>query len=250
MPLASTDVGLRIMAYLYNKSIERHGKMEAVMTGKNLNATQRKAILLDLERAVSGAADPLPWQTDTCIGDWHYKHSILDQHKYKTALQVVQMLIDIVAKNGNLMLSVPLPGSGMPDEDELKVLDGLASWMPTNGEGIYGTRPWALYGEGPTTTNRGRGGMGSDVRAYTAEDIRFTKKDEVVFAFVMGWPADGKATIKSLAAGSENFPKQVAKVELLGSGEVKFTRDASGLVVTMPAQKPNDFAYCLKITPA
>jgi alpha-L-fucosidase len=255
MPLhPSTEVGLQIAAYLYNKSIERHGKMEAVMTGKGLNATQRKAILLDIERGVTGGADPLPWQTDTCIGDWHYKRSILDQHKYKTALQVVQMLIDIVSKNGNLMLSIPLPGSGLPDDDELKVLAGLASWMPTNGEAIYGTRPWTIYGEGPSTqpgTGRARGGaMGSDVRAYTADDYRFTQKGDIVYAFMMGWPDTGKTTIKSMATGSANFPKKVAKVELLGSGEVKFTQDNSGLVVNLPQQKSGDFAYVFKVTPA
>ena len=251
MPLyPSTDVGLRIMAYLYNKSIQRHGKMDAVMTGKDLNADQRKAVTRDLERAVAGAADPLPWQTDTCIGDWHYRRSIFEQHRYKTPIQVVQMLIDIVSKNGNLMLNIPLPGNGMPDDDEMKVLDGLAKWMPVNGEAIYGTRPWAVYGEGPSVTGQQRRGMGSDVRSYTAEDFRFTKKGKIVYAFMMRWPETGKATIKSLAQGSENFPGRIAKVNLLGAGSLKFTHDASGLVVNLPDKKPNDYAYALKITPA
>jgi alpha-L-fucosidase len=251
MPLyPSTDVGLRIMAYLYNKSIERHGKMEAVMTGKNLNSEQRKAITLDLERAVTGAADPIPWQTDTCIGDWHYRRSLFDQHRYKTPLQVVQMLIDIVSKNGNLMLNIPLPGNGRPDDDEMKVLEGLAGWMPTNGEAIYGTRPWAVYGEGPSTTGPQRRGMGTDVRSYTQEDYRFTMKGDIVYAFLMRWPEEGKTTIKSLAQSSNNFPKHIAKVELLGAGPVTFTRDASGLVVNLPDQKPNDYAYALKVTPS
>lgn len=251
MPLyPQTDIGPRIAAYLYNKSIERHGKLEAVMTGKNLNAQQRKAILLDRERAVAGGGESDPWQTDTCIGDWHYRRSLLDQHRYKTALQCVQMLIDIVSKNGNLMLNIPLPGNGMPDEDEMKVLDGLAKWIAPNGEGIYGTRPFAIYGEGPSTTAAPRRGMGSDVRAYTPEDVRFTKKGDIVYAFVLGWPESGKATIKSLATGSENFPKQIAKVELLGAGDVAFTRNDSGLLVTMPQEKPNEYAYTLKVTPA
>ena len=245
----ATDVGPRIAAYLYNKSIARHGKLEAVMTGKGLNAAQRKAVLLDLERAVAGGGDPIPWQTDTCIGDWHYNRSVFDGHRYKTPLQVVQMLVDIVSKNGNLMLNIPLPGNGVPDEDEMKVLDGLARWIESNGEGIYGTRPWSVYGEGPSTTVAVRRGMGSDVRAYTAEDVRFTKKGETVFAFIMGWPDNGKVTLKSLAADSPNFPKQIAKVELLGVGNVTFTRDAAGLAIALPQQKPYDYAYGLKITP-
>jgi alpha-L-fucosidase len=251
MPLyPQSDIGPRIAAYLYNKSIRRHGKLEAVMTGKNLNAQQRKAIVLDRERAVAGGDEGDPWQTDTCIGDWHYHRSVFDQHRYKSPLQCVQMLIDIVSKNGNLMLNIPLPGNGMPDDDEMKVLDGLAKWIAPNGEGIYGTRPFAVYGEGPSTTAQPRRGMGSDVRAYTSEDVRFTKKGDVVYAFVMGWPENGKSTIKSLATGSEHLPKEIAKVELLGAGSVKFTRDESGLAVTMPQERPNDYAYALKITPA
>jgi len=93
----ATDVGPRIAAYLYNRSVERHGKLEAVMTGKGLNAAQRKAILLDIERGVTGGGDPIPWQTDTCIGDWHYNRSVFDRHRYKTPIQVVQMLVDIGA---------------------------------------------------------------------------------------------------------------------------------------------------------
>ncbi len=250
MPLyPSTDVGGRIAAYLYNKSIERHGKLEAVMTGKGLNADQRKAIVLDLERAVSGGADPIPWQTDTCIGDWHYRRSTFENHRYKTPIQVVQMLIDIVSKNGNLMLNIPLPGNGVPDDDEMKVLDGLATWIPANGEGIYGTRPWVVYGEGPSTVAGGRRGMGSDVRSYGAEDFRFTKKGDIVYAFLMGWPEGGKATIKSMAQGSENFPREVAKVELLGAGTLTFTRDTSGLVVNLPEKAPNAYASVFKVTP-
>jgi alpha-L-fucosidase len=136
----ATDVGPRIAAYLYNRSVERHGKLEAVMTGKGLNAAQRKAILLDIERGVTGGGDPIPWQTDTCIGDWHYNRSVFDRHRYKTPIQVVQMLVDIVSKNGNLMLNIPLPGNGLPDEDEMKILDALARWIEPNGEAIYGTR--------------------------------------------------------------------------------------------------------------
>ena len=248
-PLASTDVGPRVAAYLYNRSIERHGKIETMMTGKFLSAQQRKALLLDIERGVTGGADPLPWQTDTCIGDWHYRRSLFDQHRYKTPVQVVQMLVDIVSKNGNLMLNIPLPGNGMPDDDELKILDAVAKWIGPNGEGIYATRPWTVYGDGPAT-QPGRGRGTADVRAYTAQDYRFTQKGDIVYAFMMGWPDDGKTSIKSFADGSANFTKKIAKVELLGSGEVKFTRDASGLNITLPDTKPGDYAFCFKISPA
>jgi alpha-L-fucosidase len=248
-----SDIGLKIAAYLYNTSLARNGKVEAVMTGKQLNAEQRKAMLLDLERGVSSGGEILPWQTDTCIGEWHYRRSIFEQHRYKTSLQVVQMLIDIVSKNGNLMLSVPVRGDGTIDEDEVACVEGIGKWMGPNGEGIYATRPWKVYGEGPSTVaaNQGRGMFGGarDVRSYAADDFRFTAKGDTVYAFMMGWPEGGKATIKSIAQGSENFPKEVAKVEMLGAGTLTFTRDASGLVVNLPEKKPNDYACTLKITP-
>jgi alpha-L-fucosidase len=253
MPIyPSTDIGPRIAAYLYNTNLARNGKLEAVMTGKGLNADQRRALVLDLERGVSGGGETLPWQTDTCIGSWHYEKSVFDQHKYKTALQVTQMLIDIVAKNGNLMLSIPVKGDGTIDDDEVKILEGLASWITPNGEGIYATRPWQVYGEGPSTTavSRGRFGGAQDVRPYTSEDVRYTTKGDTLYAFVMGWPANGKLTLKSLATGSAQYPKDVAKVEMLGSREaITFTRDGSGLVVNFPQTKPNEYAYALKITP-
>jgi len=247
-----TDIGLRIAAYLYNTNMARNGgKLEAVLTGKQLNADQRKALVLDRERGVSEAQETLPWQTDTCIGNWHYDRSVYDRHRYKTPLQVVQMLIDIVSKNGNLMLNIPVRGNGTIDDDELKVVQALATWIEPNGEGIYATRPFEVYGEGPSTTTpaaRGQFGGARDVRAYTAEDIRFTKKDETVYAFMMAWPDSGQVSIKTLAQGSSYYSGQIGKVELLGSGPVKFTRDESGLAVSLPEKKPNDFAYALKIT--
>jgi alpha-L-fucosidase len=157
------------------------------------------------------------------------------------------------AKNGNLMLNIPLRGDGTPDRDEIKVLEGLAAWIAPNGEGIYSTRPFKVYGEGPSTITQARGQFGGarDVRPYTSEDFRFTCKGETVYAFLMVWPEGGKATIKSLAQGNANFPKEVARVELLGiDGPLTFSRDASGLVVNLPDKKPGDYAYSLKITPA
>jgi alpha-L-fucosidase len=164
------------------------------------------------------------------------------------------MLIDIVSKNGNLMLNIPLRGDGTPDDDEIKVLENLATWIAHNGDGIYATRPWKTYGEGPSTTRapaRGQFGGARDVRPYTSNDIRFTCKGDTVFAFVMGWPADNKVTITSLGTSSPNFPKAIAKVEMLGvDAPLTFTREAGGLTVNFPDKKPNDYAYAIKVTPA
>jgi alpha-L-fucosidase len=249
----SSDIGLRIAAYFYNTNIARNkGRLEAVITGKGLNAEQRRALVLDVERGVTQGGENLPWQTDTCIGSWHYERAVFEQHRYKTAGQVIQMLIDIVSKNGNLMLSVPVRGEGTIDEDELKVVEAIAAWMAPNGEGIFATRPWRVYGEGPSVSSpppKGQFGGARDVRPYTAEDIRFTVKGDVLYAFAMAWPENGKLTIKTLARGGADYPREIARVELLGTGgPLVFTRDASGLVVNLPAAEPDGYPHALKIT--
>jgi alpha-L-fucosidase len=247
----STDIGLRIAAYFYNTNLARHGKLEAVMTGKGLNAEQRRALVLDVERGVTNGGEVLPWQTDTCIGSWHYQKSVFEQHKYKTAKQVSQMLIDIVSKNGNLQLSIPLPGNGVPDADEMKFLEEMTAWMNVNSEGIYSTRPWKVYGEGPSTVSQPRGQFGGarDVRPYTSEDVRFTKQGDTLYAFIMVWPESRVAVIKSLSTSSPHLDgHQVAHVSLLGHwGGLKWTQDENGLKVRLPAAPPCDSAVTLKI---
>lgn len=248
-----SDIGLRIAAYYYNTNLARHhGKLEAVMTGKGLTAEQRRALVLDVERGVTNGGEILPWQTDTCIGDWHYKRSIFENHKYKTVNQVSQMLIDIVSKNGNLQLNIPLPGDGVPDADELKFLSEFTAWMDVNSEAIHGTRPWKVYGEGPSVANegpRGQFGGARDVRHYTAEDMRFTKKGETLYAFIMVWPEMGRTIIRSLAANSENLGgRKVTHVSLLGHhGKIKWRQDEQGLTVQLPANPPTPHAIALRI---
>jgi alpha-L-fucosidase len=243
------QAGLDIAAHFYNASVARRGHVDVVLTAKKMTDARRAAVVEDIERGVAVDVLPAPWQTDTCIGSWHYQRSIFEQHRYKTATQVIQMLVDIVSKNGNLMLSVPVRGDGTIDSDEVAFLEGLAAWMPANGEAIFGTRPWTRYGEGPSVAGpvqAGQFGGARDVRPYTAEDIRFTRKGDTLYAFVMGWPA-GPVTIGSLGEGKA--PGRVARVELLGhNAPVPFTQGASGLTVTLPPEKIGDHAFALKIS--
>ncbi len=243
-----SDVGLRLTAHLYNASMKRHGgRLEAVINGKVLDTQQRRCLVMDLERGVSNKIEPLPFQTDTCLGDWHYDINLYNRHGYKTPDQVAHMLVDIVSKNGNLMLNIPLPGSGMPDPDELAFLADFTRWMRVSGEGIYSTRPWRVFGEGPA----GGGpaihaqGFNETNRPYTAQDFRFMQKGDALYAFAMAWPSDGTLVVQSLAASG--LAGKVEHVALLGGGAVKFTQDARGLTVTLPPQKPCDYVYGLKI---
>ncbi len=247
------EYGLTIAAHIYNTSAKAHnGVNQAVITSKCLKDEQRKALVLDIERGKSDKIDPVPWQTDTCIGTWHYLRWLYDRKGYKNAQTVVQMLIDIVSKNGNLQLSIPVRGDGSLDDEEIKILEGIAAWMKVNSECIYGTRPFGVCGEGPSLGDKPKGGLGgiTDTAGnFGSQDIRFTTKGRLLYAIVMGWPADGKVTIKTLAKGSANYKGQIASVTMLGaSGELKFQRTDDGLIVTVPAEKPTDYAYTLKIT--
>jgi alpha-L-fucosidase len=162
------------------------------------------------------------------------------------------MLVDIVSKNGNLLLSIPLPGNGALDADELKFLEEFTAWMDVNSEGIHGTRPWKIYGEGPSVTTPappGAFGGARDVRSYTSGDIRFTTKGGALYAFIMAWPELRTTVIKSLAAGSPHLDgRKIADVSLLGyGGKLEWTQDAQGLNVKLPAAPPSRHAVALKI---
>jgi alpha-L-fucosidase len=243
------QAGLDIAAHYYNSSLKRRGKLDVVLTAKKMTDAHRAALVEDIERGVATGIRPEPWQTDTCIGSWHYERARFERHTYKTSAQVVQMLIDIVSKNGNLMLSIPVRGDGTIDEDEVAFLEGLAQWMPANGEAIFDTRPWKVYGEGPSASGpvqTGQFGGARDVRNYTAQDIRFTTKGDTLYAILMAWPG-ADISIASLASGK--VAGAIEKVELLGNGaNLRFTQDGGGLNVTLPPEKPGDYAYALKIT--
>jgi alpha-L-fucosidase len=215
---------------------------------------QRKALVYDIERGKATGILPEPWQTETCLGDWHYDRAIFEKHQYKTAATVIPMLADIVSKNGNLMLSVPVRGDGTIDSDETKIVDDIGAWLKVNGEAIYATRPWKVFGEGPSTKTFVKGPYDgqtdADTKPFTAEDIRFTqsKDGKTLYAIVLAFPADGKITITSLAENSALWPGKIGSVTMLGAhGKLKFTRDESGLQMKLPDKMPGDIAFALKI---
>lgn len=248
------DAGLKIASHFYNKSIRDKGSLQAVITGKILNGEQRQAMVWDIERGQSNGIEPLPWQTDTCIGDWHYNRSVYDNKRYKSARSVVHTLIDVVSKNGNLMLNVPLRGDGTMDELELQIVNEIGGWMRENGESIYGTRPWVIFGEGPAQLgaaalsaqgfNEGKG------KPFTEEDVRFVTKDGVLHATVMSSDFSRNFVhIKSLADQSTYYPEKISQVTMVSTGRpLKFIRNQTGLNVFLPEDgKLPKFAVALKI---
>ncbi len=259
LPLYQVDsqIGLKIAAHFYNTNMQLHnGQLEAVLNGKNLDPDQCKSLVLDIERGRSNTIEPLPWQTDTCIGNWHYQLSVFQRHGYKTAQTVIQTLCDIVSKNGNLLLNIPVKGDGTIDSDEIEFLQQMAAWMDINSECIFSTRPFTIFGEGPPvtttapTTNKSLGFNENKQRPLGEHDIRFTTHGSTLYAIAMGWPQTGKLTIKTLAAHSDVYPGDIQNIQLLGShAKLTWTRDDTGLTITLPDTKPCDYAYAFKITP-
>ena len=243
-----SDAGLRITAHFYNKSIKDRGELRVVINGKILDENQRKALVWDIERGQANEIQPLPWQTDTCIGNWHYDRALYERDGYKTSKTVIQTLVDIVSKNGNLMLNIPVRGDGTIDEKERKIVQEIGAWMNVNGESIYDTRPWKIFGEGPAQEassklaaqnfNEGKG------KPFTHEDIRFVTKGNVLYATAMGWPEDGKLIIKSLAKNSEYLSKGIQKIEWLPQKQnLSFARNENGLIISLPEKTFDQLTY-------
>ncbi len=240
--------GQDFLAHYYNHSANQHeGRAEVVVTGKILPDAQKEAMMWDVERGIPDRPQEKYWQTCTCIGDWHYKKSI---GGYKSAATVVRMLVDVVSKNGNLLLSIPLNADGEYDSRELAVLNGIEAWMKINGESIYGTRYWKeCFGEGPLAeaTNGMKDQGFNEGQNYTSADVRYVTKGNDIYATIMAWPATGEYMMKAFSPLAESYRGEVAKVELLGHGEVAFKQGTYGLTVDVPAVHPNEIAPVFRI---
>jgi alpha-L-fucosidase len=156
------------------------------------------------------------------------------------------MLVDIVSKNGNLLLNVVQRPDGSLDPEVEQMLAQMAAWNAVNGEAIFGTRPWRVYGEGAI---KAEGGNFKEDFAYSSKDIRFTTKGQTLYAFALGWPADGRLTIKSLAKSAPLVKGQIKAVRLLGhDGKLEWSQSDKGLVITLPKKKPCNYAFAFEIT--
>ncbi len=242
-----SDVGLKIAAHYYNHNMATHqGKLEGVLFGKVLSEDQKKCMVWDVERGAADKIEQLPWQTCTCIGDWHYKRSIYENGQYKSAREVVHMLVDIVSKNGNLLLNIPVRGDGTIDDKEVAILEGISAWMKVNSESIFDTRPWEIYGEGPSTETSNpvnAQGFNEGKVKLTANDIRFNRKGDILYVTTMGIPVD-KISIQSLGKNKVN----IKRIEMLGSkAKLSWKQYSDKLVIEKPKSVSNDIAVVFKI---
>ena len=237
------DAVTRFAAFYYNTSLKYAGN-PGVINYKYFAMEEHSAVL-DVERGQFSGIRFLPWQTDTSVSDksWGY----VQNDTFKSPEFIVHQLVDIVSKNGNLLLNVgPRSDGTIPDEVQRILLD-VGAWLKVNGEAIYGTRPWKSYGEGPTQVAAGAF-HDIETQTYTAEDFRFTEKNGTLYAIELGWPANGEVVIHALTATTLGDGKQIHSVKLLGSeADLPFTQLPDGLHVRLPEQPTGKYAYTLRI---
>ncbi len=232
----------RFAAFYYNSSL-KYGDHVGVINYKDY-AMQEHSAVLDVERGQLADLRSLYWQTDTSVSNksWGY----INDDIFKSPEFIVHQLIDIVSKNGNLLLNIGPKSDGTIPEQAQKVLLGVGSWLDINGEAIYGTRPWRVYGEGPTKAAAGAF-HDTDVTNYTAEDFRFTTKGGAVYVIGLSWPSNGEALVRSLASAVGG--ERVKAISLLGSdAKVQFDQKGDGLHVKLPGEAPSKDAYVLRVT--
>jgi len=249
--------GMNIGAYFYNNNLKTHGgKMGAVINVKSVPDQILKAVVAEYERGFKNQIAIHPWQSETCLGGWHYDRALYEQPGeyggYLTPRDVIHWMADTASKNGTLQLNIPGRPDGTIDSKEIAVLDGITDWMQVNSEAIHATRPWKVFGEGPNMLS---GSFQEDnLKKLGQSDIRFTrnKANTAVYAIVLGLPREA-FVIRSLAAGGASDPGKIERVQLLGTEEkLDWKQTAEGLHVTLPKQyRPRrDYAVVLKVSVA
>ena len=248
--------GMNLGAYFYNHNIKTHGgKLEAVLNIKEVPDRLAKAVVADYERGLTNKIMPYVWQSETCIGEWHYNRALFEKPGeyggYLPPRDAVHWLIDAVSKNATFILNIPGRPDGTIDAKEIAILDKITDWTQVNGEAIYATRPWKIYGEGPSMVKTGAF-QGDSISKVGAKDVRFTrnKANTVIYAIALGWPA-GEFVVQALGSASATNPGKIEHVQLLGTeAEVKWNQAGDGLHVELPAQyqPPTDFAAALKVS--
>ena len=227
--------GLQAVARLYNTSVEKYGENRAVYLQKDRRKEIFSVGVLDIEKSQLPGIMPEPWHTDTCIGNWFY--DVRDP--YKSPEQIVEMLTDIISKNGVMLLNVLQRPDGSIDADAEWILDRLGEWFAVNSEAVYGTRPWRVFGEGETRVKIE--GFTEEKTDWNRSDFRFVQKDGAVYAFMMGAKDGDTVTLRSFAE------QPVSSVELLGAGPVAFRQEFGLVIVKLPDRLPSMCANVLKI---
>lgn len=229
-------MGLQAVAHLYNVSTRKHGDNRAVYNQKDTRPEIARVGVLDLERSQLPGINPEPWQTDTCIGGWFYDV----RRTFKKPGHLIEMLIDIVSKNGCMLLNILQRPDGTIDEETTWLLGEMAGWFEICGEAVHGTRPWRAFGEGDSRVVIK--GFTEDQVPWNSSDYRFTRKGGNLYAFMMRAPENRVAVIKTLSE-----EEKVASVRLLGAGDCPFQQAFGALTVKLPRNLPTPYTNCLEV---
>lgn len=232
-------------AYYYDRAAEQ--RQGVVLTYKE-EAMPANVATLDVERGKMDTLRLLPWQTDTSVSvkSWGYAKN----DTYRDANSLIAELVDIVSKNGNLLLNIGPKADGTIPQQARTVLLQMGDWLRVNGEAIYGTRPWVVFGEGPTKVVNGLE-KNKDTQTFTAKDIRFTTRAGNLYAIALGWPQNNKLLIHMLGKDLPYLGAPVCSVQLLGSNtRLQWIQAKEGLSIVLPARKPDEGAFVFRIRSA
>ncbi|WP_194768461.1 alpha-L-fucosidase [Tamlana sp. I1] len=230
-------------AYYFNDAVAKN--KQVVFTHKE-GEFPKSVSLEDFEKGRTNKITKDFWLTDetVSVGSWSYTNNL----GLKKTNEIIHVLADVVSKNGALMLNVSPMANGIIPQNQQDILLEIGAWLKTNGEAIYGTRPWLVFGEGPTKQEKS--GMFLDKITYTPQDVRYTKKGDTIYAIILGWPGNDKAiTLRSFTFEilGDQVP-EVKQVSVLGfNGLVPFAQDSKGLHFSTPNQKIEDKAFVIKI---
>jgi alpha-L-fucosidase len=232
----------RFAAYYYNRA---YAWGQGVAINFKHEAMPTKAAVFDVERGQLDDIRPYFWQTDTAVGKKSWSH--IEGEEYKSAESLIHDLVDIVSKNGCLLLNIGPKADGTIAVEDQAILREIGAWLAVNGEAVYGTRPWKVYGEGPTQVVAGQF-KDTERAPFTCEDVRFTTKGTTLYATVLAWPTNGRVLIRSLGSGSKLLGGEIQTVSLVGSdAQVKWTRLPEGLELDLPTAGPAEHAFVIRI---
>lgn len=235
----------KILSYYYNRGLDWN--KEVVFQDKNMKGESfpEDLIVLDIERGRMSDIHPRPWQTDTSIGkiSWGY----INHEEYKTPDYLLDELIDIVSKNGCLLLNIGPKADGTIPDEAKSILSDMGDWIQLNGEALFDTRPWKIFGEGPTKVSVGHHSENEN-QDNVAGDIRFTTKGNALYAISLAWPKDGKFSIKSLSLNNPYESRTVKSIDFIsGSNSIKWNQSETELSIQTNGEKPCEAAYAFRI---